>query len=140
MISLRVYGTPVPKGSRIAGIRKDGKVYTRPERPDEHDWVETVAQTANWKARTEPPADPPYLVDLDFYLQRGKRPKYPYPTASGDLDKLARAVIDGLVNGGVLTDDRHVTEIKATKTFAPTLDEVGVHVVVSSIRELGLAA
>jgi hypothetical protein len=41
-------------------------------------------------------------------------------------DKLARAVLDGLVAGGLLVDDRHVTVLAAEKRWAPPQGGAGV--------------
>lgn len=118
VIALIVKGHPAPKGSRTVGHRKDGTHYTRPASSSEHGWIEAVAQTAMWRAsQADELPEPPYEVTLSFYVERPKRPKYPWPTR-GDADKLARAVIDGLVRGGVLTDDRHVVRIVADKQYA----------------------
>ena len=43
----------------------------------------------------------------------------PWPTGNhGDLDKLVRATLDGLTEGGVWTDDKLVVELLARKRFA----------------------
>ena len=40
------------------------------------------------------------------------------PTIVPDLDKLARAVLDGIVNGGAIQDDSQVTTLVAKKVYA----------------------
>jgi len=128
VITFTVPGIPAPKGSRTPGRRKDGSIFTRPASRSEHGWVEAVAAVARaygHRARLAPP----YRIDLRFALPRPKRPSYDYPTR-GDVDKLARAVLDGLTQGGVITDDRHVTDLVATKRFASPGQE-GVTVTVS---------
>lgn len=115
---LTVYGEPAPKGSRTAGTRRDGTRYTRPACKREHDWTEAVASQARWLG-TQLDGLPaaPYAVELTFYLTRPARPAHAYPSRT-DLDKLARCTLDGLVRGGVLTDDRHVIELRACKRWA----------------------
>ncbi len=115
-VTLTVYGQAAPKGSRTLAKRRDGSTYTRPASNREHRWTETVAKQALWtvnQSRTIP--EPPYRVELTFYGARPKRPAHEHPSRA-DLDKLVRAVLDGLVTGGVLTDDRHVVELVASKT------------------------
>jgi hypothetical protein len=52
----------------------------------------------------------------------------------GDVDKLARAVVDGLVQGGALADDRHVTALTVGKRFAEPGESPGVACTVASVR------
>ena len=125
--SFVVSGVPAPKGSRISGRRKDGSIFTRPASKGEHTWVEAVAKIAG----TQPRLQPPYSVELHFSMPRPKKPSHEYPTR-GDLDKLVRAVLDGLTRGGVIVDDRHVTDLSAAKFWAEQGDE-GVAVTVESV-------
>jgi Holliday junction resolvase RusA-like endonuclease len=39
-----------------------------------------------------------------------------------------RALLDGLTRGGLISDDRHVTELRAFKRWAPDLGEEGATV------------
>lgn len=112
-----VEGRPAPKGSRIAGKTKTGKAYTYPASVYEKGWVAEVTHAAKLAMRHREMPEPPYEIDLTFYLKPSKRPKYPWPS-SLDLDKLARAVIDGLVKGGCMKDDRHVCALTVRKTWA----------------------
>ena len=119
-----VPGVPAPKGSRIVGRRKDGRTYTRPASKREHPWVEAVAEQAS----THEPLVPPYDVTLSFCMPRPAKPSHPYPTR-GDLDKLVRAVLDGLTRGGLISDDSRVTTLYAQKLWVdPGLEGVIVTV------------
>jgi Holliday junction resolvase RusA-like endonuclease len=71
--------------------------------------------------------EPPYSIELRFYLPEPAKPKYAWPTKDGDGDKLERAVLDGLVRGGMILDDRHATGCSWTKEFGVP----GVAVVIS---------
>lgn len=117
-VRLQVDGTPAPKGSRIPGRRKDGSIFTRPASKREAPWVEQVALVAKVNRPSGQVLEPPYDIDLRFTLPSPKKPKYSWPTKDGDLDKLVRAVLDGLVHGGLLVDDRHVASLSARKEFA----------------------
>lgn len=57
-------------------------------------------------------------VSLEFGLLRPKTVKRLEPTVPPDLDKLVRAVLDGLT-GVVYGDDSQVTSLKAAKFYAP---------------------
>ena len=126
-VSFVVPGVPAPKGSRISGRRKDGSIFTRPASKGEHAWVDAVAKVAEKR----PKLKPPYSVELHFSMPRPKKPSHDYPTR-GDLDKLVRAVLDGLTRGGTIVDDRHVVGLRAAKFWAEPGDE-GVAVTVESI-------
>ncbi len=139
-VALTVYGTPAPKGSRTLGLRGDGSAFSRPASNREHTWTEAVARHAQWlKAQPVDAPNPPYAVTLTFYLARPKRPVHGYPSRV-DVDKLARAVLDGLVVGGLLEDDRHVTELVASKRWAETPAGQCCRVEVASADELSEAA
>jgi Holliday junction resolvase RusA-like endonuclease len=120
-LAMTVYGVPAPKGSRTLGRRRDGSTFTRPASNREHAWVEAVARQATWlrSQPRRPLLEPPYAVALEFYLARPAHPAHGHPTR-GDVDKLARAVLDGLVRGGLISDDRHVVELAARKAWAAT--------------------
>lgn len=115
-VELAIAGIPAPKGSRIPGRRKDGTIFTRPASKREHPWVEQVAYAARANRPAGGTLEPPYVVALDFRLPEPKRPTYAYP-ALPDVDKLARACLDGLVVGELLVDDRHVVELRCSKRF-----------------------
>jgi Holliday junction resolvase RusA-like endonuclease len=134
-VRLTVYGVPAPKGSRTLARRADGSVFTRPAANGEHRWMHAVAEVARWRAAQDvgPLPDAPYAVRLDFAMPRPKRPAHDHPTR-GDIDKLARAVLDGLVQGGLLSDDRHVVVLEASKTWAAAPGGEGVMVTITHAR------
>lgn len=130
-LTLTVLGTPKPKGSRTIGRRKDGSVFTRPASRGEQAWTHAVAQAASCGSTGTLP--PPYAVELTFRMPRPSRPAHPWPTR-GDLDKLVRSTLDGLVHGGLLEDDRHVAELSASKLWASSTGGAGVVVTIGGVR------
>jgi Holliday junction resolvase RusA-like endonuclease len=86
----------------------------------------------------EPIADPVY-VTATFQFERpqshltargalrGNAPTQPTGRNVGDVDKLLRAVLDGLVQGGAIKDDSLVVSAFACKMWAPT---PGVHITI----------
>lgn len=129
-VSFRVPGAPAPKGSRIPGRRKDGSIFTRPASKGEKPWVETVALIA--RGHRPPggkPLEPPYRVELTFVMPTPKRPSHEWPSV-GDLDKLERAVLDGLKTGGLIVDDRHVTDLHSSKRFGDP-STIGVQITIA---------
>lgn len=136
MIRISVEGRPAPKGSRIARRTKDGRAYTYPASRFEAPWVATVAEATRLVMRHEETLEPPYALELHFRLKmpekknRGKMRAWP---ASRDLDKLERAVIDGLVKGKALVDDAHVIEIHSSKRWASDAETPGVEVMAQTL-------
>jgi Holliday junction resolvase RusA-like endonuclease len=116
MIEFRVEGRPAPKGSRMQGYTKSGKGYTYPASKHEKPWVDAVKNATQVAMRHHPPVPPPYAVDLEILIATVRRPRYTYPVVP-DIDKVARATIDGMVNGGALCDDSHVTALTVTKRY-----------------------
>lgn len=143
MIRVQVEGRPAPKGSRIAAKTKEGKPYTYAASRYEAQWVASVAESTRQIMRHQPVLVPPYCVDLMFLISltrpRNRKRAGPYPTRH-DIDKLARAVIDGLVKGGAMEDDRHVVELRARKRWAQDAEQAGVVACVYPIAELEYAA
>lgn len=133
MISIDVEGRPAPKGSRISARTKAGKSYTYPASKYERPWVLAVKEATQVVMRHHAQPEPPYTVELEFRLVEPKpharRAKHP---TMHDLDKLARAAIDGLVAGGALSDDRHVTCLTATKRYLTAGESAGMSALVAT--------
>lgn len=75
-------------------------------------------------------------VEVDFYLPRPKSvtpKKRPDPIVPPDLDKLLRALLDGIGQSQVIwQDDSQVTEIEARKHYADAT-EPGAFVVIKAL-------
>jgi Holliday junction resolvase RusA-like endonuclease len=117
VIQIEAEGRPAPKGSRIMGHTKAGKSYTRPASKFEKPWVDAVKAAAQIVMRHHSMPEPPYDVELHFYIERPSNPRYGWPVKA-DIDKLARAALDGLVAGGAIRDDKHVTTLTVTTGWA----------------------
>jgi Holliday junction resolvase RusA-like endonuclease len=121
---LLIAGHPAPKGSRVFyGKGRGSRESSERCKP----WVETVAYAARANRPGGKTLEPPYGIDLVFSMPEGQRPKYGWPTKDGDLDKLVRAVLDGLTQGGLIVDDRHAYRLSAEKKFGTP----GVRIVVA---------
>jgi len=128
VIEVEVEGRPAPKGSRIQGVTKSGKQYTRPASRYEAPWVAAVKRATQIVVRHATPIEPPYAVELEIRIQKAKNRRkgaVAWPTV-GDVDKLARSTIDGLAKGGALEDDRHVTALTVRKRFTRREETPGV--------------
>jgi Holliday junction resolvase RusA-like endonuclease len=114
---VEVEGRPAPKGSRIYGRNKKGQTFTRPASKYEKPWVDAVKAATALQMRHHEPIAPPYKIDLQIFVAASPRAAKPWPSQH-DVDKLARAIVDGLVFGGAIGDDRDVIELHAHKSYA----------------------
>lgn len=138
MIQIEAEGRPAPKGSRIMGHTKAGKSYTRPASKFEKPWVDAVKAAAQIVMRHHSMPEPPYAVELCFYMHRPNNPRYGWPVKA-DIDKLARATLDGLVVGGAIRDDCHVTALTVSTAWA-TDRPPGVVAYIRRVENAALAA
>lgn len=118
-IVIRVRGYPAPQGSKRHvgnGILVESSKRVRPWR----DAVRTETQMAMQMVGPAPLAGP-LLVQIKFCFLPPKKPRdptYPLTRAVGDLDKLCRSTIDGLVDGGAMADDAQIVRVQATKMYS----------------------
>lgn len=125
MTSLRftAHGAPTPQGSVNAFPTKGGRgVRVVSKTPALVEWRETVRHAAElalgegWEVQ-----DDPAMVNITFYLPRPKNaPKTRdiLPKKNLDLDKLVRAIFDGMTAAGVWTDDSRAVGLTTFKFFA----------------------
>lgn len=131
-LRIRAEGRPAPKGSRNVKTTRAGKTYTYAASRFEKPWVDAVKAATELVMRHHDPLPPPYVLDLQILIERSSKPTHEWPSKH-DLDKLARAVVDGLVAGKAISDDRHVTELHTTKRFADDGEPPGVIAYVTTI-------
>lgn len=132
MSGLRVVvnGKPAPQGSKRHvgnGRMIEMSKAVGPWREAVRGETQRAMSTGAWLAGTTQPI----LIDVVFYLPRpaahygsgrnggvvkGSAPGY--PAGRPDVDKLARAVLDGLTMGGAMADDAQVVELQARKRWA----------------------
>lgn len=81
-------------------------------------WREAVR--AETQRAVAGPFDGPLQVQLHFWLPRPKSlaKTVIHPAKRPDIDKLARAVLDGLTAGGAWKDDAQVVQLAARKDYA----------------------
>jgi len=116
-----VYGTPIPKGSTRAFMRPgmrfpivtNDNAKTKP-------WQESVVAAAREILGERPPLEGPVVLYVHFFLPRPQSAprRVVEPVKKPDLDKLLRAVKDGLTRAGVYRDDAQVVCVVASKAFA----------------------
>lgn len=121
-VSFFIEGVPVPQGSKTVSQAK-GRAWLRDANAKRlKPWRHVVATHADLGVTF----DCPVTVTLSFVLPRPQRPRWPVPAVKPDLDKLTRAVFDGLTDGGLLGDDARVVALTATKRYPNPGDLTGV--------------
>ncbi len=111
---LEVLGIPAPKGSvsafPIKRGEKWGTVVTHGVKSKK--WEKTVLA----EAKTVTPLVGAISAELWFFMPRPKSVKRFYPAVVPDIDKLARAVLDGLKE--VWEDDARVVDLVTHERYA----------------------
>lgn len=120
MFEAVIPGRAVPKGSRVSGVTRTGVRYNREANPAVGPFMKLARGALHARALEvghEPWEKSHALsVMLVFRVERPKSPSYSYPPR-GDIDKLARAVLDACT-GIVWDDDSQVVRLDASKVFA----------------------
>jgi Holliday junction resolvase RusA-like endonuclease len=122
-VSFFIEGVPVPQGSKTVSQAK-GRAWLRDANAARlKPWRHVIATHADLGVTF----DCPVIVTLSFVLPRPQKPRWPVPAGRvGDVDKLTRAVLDGLTDGGLLADDSLVVTLTATKRYPTPGDPTGV--------------
>jgi Holliday junction resolvase RusA-like endonuclease len=116
-MQFEVFGQPQPQGSSRAFVnKKTGRAIVTSSNPNLKDWRDLIAREARDQMNGLPPLDGAVTVNATFFLPRPKSVKRSDPTVKPDLDKLLRAVLDGLTNI-VYRDDAQVVNANAQKLY-----------------------
>lgn len=145
VLTITVRGKPAPQGSKTALRGPGGRVNLVESSKGVAGWREAVrAETQDACAA---PIDGPVSVTLTFCMQRPRShyrtgcnshllkdnaPGWPCSPARDDIDKLSRAVLDGLTMGGAWHGDGQVVSLLATKSY-------GLPGVIITVRALARA-
>lgn len=82
------------------------------------------------------PYDFPLLARLDVYLQAPAKSKFgQWPAGKPDLDKLQRAVGDGLTAGGLIKDDARIVAWRARKHWTEEGMSPGARIQLEDLRD-----
>lgn len=137
-LEVRVYGQPRPKGSHAPG-RGGG---FRPASPHLKAWQGAVTEAARASVGASQGGGLVGAVGVrlrfsmprpdSHWTTRGALKPWAehmrYVVVAPDLDKLARAVLDGLDGAGWFTDDSQVALIQAEKRYSDQQDRLDVGV------------
>lgn len=118
-VAFVVHGTPAPQGSKrafVVGNRARIVEDSKKSAP----WRDSVAAAGIEAMAGALPLDSAVEVSITFLFVRPpsvSEKNRPLPSVMPDIDKLARAVLDGLTAGGVVTDDARVVDLHARKRY-----------------------
>lgn len=125
-VALEILGFPAPKGS-LKCVGRGGKHRLVEDNPRTSSWRDAVADAAvanGSRAEIQEPIGVEITTSLPrpqhHYGATGLLPSAPHmPTyaRTGDVDKLARLVLDALVDARLLVDDSQVVELVTRKTY-----------------------
>lgn len=140
-VEFDVTGIPVPQGSKT-GVWNDAaqkvvvlEASNATAREAHAVWrADVQAEALKHRLALRGHDKSPLRVTLGFRLPRLKsRPDDVWSSTKPDLDKLARAVHDGLEDGKVLATDSRIAQSATSKRFVGPDEKPGVHVVIETI-------
>lgn len=123
VLAFRTVGLPVSQGSMSAYLRGGRAIVTDQKGPKLKPWREAVRSDAVTAAGPDwQPLAGPVRVVLLFAVRKPtsapkRRRTWPITKSSGDVDKLARAVLDSLTQAAIIRDDSQVTDLRAVKDY-----------------------
>ena len=138
-LRLTVRGKPAPQGSKTALRGKNGRVNLVESSKGVGPWREAVR--AETQRSGAPVFTGPVTVTLEFFMRRPQShyrsgrnahllkddaPAYPCAFGRDDIDKLCRAVLDGLTAGGAWLDDAQAVQLHAAKSYGPPGGDITV--------------
>lgn len=136
MIDFTVYGKPEPQGSSRAWLPKGSRrpIVTSANKKLKP-WRQQIAACALEFSEAAFGSDVPVEVNLRFTFQRPRsvsEKKRPGMTVKPDIDKLVRAVFDG-ITGILIHDDAQIVRHTASKEYG---GPERVDIVITDAREL----
>lgn len=126
VVTFFVAGVPQPQGSKT-GYVVGGRAVVVDKNPKMlKPWRVEVTRAARAACEQHAMLLGPIRVEATFVMPRGKSVKRPLPSVTPDLDKLIRALFDGITDAKtVWRDDAQVVQIAIDEVYG---DAPGVHV------------
>ncbi len=119
LADFHVVGVPMPQGSKRAFVVKGRAVLTDVKGKELKAWRALVGECASAVFAEAEPVDGPLEVHARFAFERPKTVTrvWPFRRPVPDVDKLARALLDGLTRA-VFKDDAQVVRLHVEKVYA----------------------
>lgn len=133
-LTIRIPGVAAPQGSKKSYVI-NGRAVMVESSSKLKPWRAVVTLTTQLAATDQKwiPTDGPVAMDITFEMQKPASSRRAYPTVKPDLDKLLRAVLDGLTDAGIWKDDSQVVSVIARKVYV--LNKPGVTAIVTPIGD-----
>ena len=135
---ITVPGTPAPQGSKRAVTnRHTGKAVMLDMSPGLKPWRAAIEAATRKAVPAGGQLAGPVNVTVTLFLPRPKTlpRRVTMPAKRPDLDKLLRAVLDGLTTGGAWKDDGQVVLIGAAKWYADEAHPSGAVITITELEE-----
>lgn len=149
MITLQIYGSPAPQGSkRFVGLAKGtGRGILIESSKKLRPWRNDVKAEAERIRAGGAPLDGPLVIRMVFTLPKpasSPRRRRTWPSKKPDVSKLARSTEDALVDAGLIADDARIVEYERLAKVFPgedvdALEAPGVRITIRVLQE-GIAA
>lgn len=146
MITLHIIGTPRPQGSKQAFVRGGRATVVNAGNQRTRESLAAWRTTITHAARTHLegdgehlPPDRPVGLSVTFALPKpaSARKTDAWAWKKPDLDKLVRALCDGLEDGGLLANDSRIVSLMASKRYARPGEPSGALVRLWQVTEPG---
>jgi Holliday junction resolvase RusA-like endonuclease len=111
-----IEGIPIPQGSKTAKV-VNGRVVMWESNKKLKAWRDLVTLQVRNNMLEQYSEFACIKIGLTFEFVRPKSSKRKMPNVKPDLDKLTRAVFDGLTKSGIYHDDAQVVSLRARKTY-----------------------
>lgn len=111
MITLRVYGSPAPQGSKRFVGMKGGRGVMIESSKKVRPWRQDVKAAAEAVRNGAAPLDGNLVLRMVFTVPKPKsapKTRRIYPNVKPDVSKLARSTEDALVDAGLIADDARI--------------------------------
>jgi len=133
-ITFTIEGVPVPQGSKTAFVVGKRAVVTDQNAKTLKPWRALVRSRASEVSAVWPQFTGALAVTADFYMPRPASVKRSRPSVKPDLDKLVRALFDGITDSGLWADDALVVDAHVREFYADGV-KPGVDVTVRAIPQ-----
>lgn len=133
-LTLGVEGSPAPQGSKRAYVVK-GRAVLIEDNKRTKPWRAAITLTARVEANRQKwtTTDQPVELDVTFLIPKPATSRRAYPSVKPDLDKLLRALLDGLTDANIWKDDSQVVSLIARKVYV--LTKPGILATINTVGE-----
>jgi Holliday junction resolvase RusA-like endonuclease len=129
-VTFFVAGIPIPQGSKAARVQGKRAVLYDDNAAVLKPWRAAVTRLAEASWLDRPQLTGAVLVEAVFVFARPKTVTRRFPIVKPDLDKLLRAIGDGITDAGVWKDDSQIVRVVTEKVYGAA---PGVHVTVTEV-------